>query len=663
MKKNRILSLILSVMMIFTVAFPVGVLSEEIEVLEYEPEVELTVAEIENDDAYTEDAAQIVEELTLMELEEAEAVIVPEDQDAEELPEIVTVIEENEVAVSETVGEESSTKEAALMIFAEEELPFTQGYVRVKGGTTVYTTESMKKEKGAFSEDAIVYAAVSTRAADEAYSWLRIVFDTAEANSANEALLRGYVQLKDVDILSDEAVEELIESLKYDYTVRSAGDVLLPVVSFVPKTEEIVAQDTDEVVLLVSEEEMDQAAEQVTLELVGENENQDEMISAEPGIAVEEIAEIIVADEASNTGSTEEQEATFFGQGYVRVKGGTTVYTTESMKKKKGVFSDDAIVYAAVSTHAADEAYSWLRIIFDAGDANGADEALVRGYVQAKDVVILSDEAAQLLIESLKDNYTVRSAGDILLPEVSFELDTEQIETQDNDEVILLLEEDIDQTTEQEELMVLGTSEDQLEMTVAEIDDVVVVGEEIVEVERAEAGTEFEITDQPKNAEAELNGTGSFTVEAKGTDITYQWQYSGNGTNWGNLAEGAYVGVKTKTLSFTVNTARAARYYRCVLKSGDKEPLTTDVVQVAIVYVVDDVVYELNGSSTLTIKAYEGNASSIIIPSSIDGLSVTEVGECAFENNTNIVSIDLPDTIVVIKRRAFAGCSNLKEMK
>ena len=663
MKKNRILSLILSVMMIFTVAFPVGVLSEEIEVLEYEPEVELTVAEIENDDAYTEDAAQIVEELTLMELEEAEAVIVPEDQDAEELPEIVTVIEENEVAVSETVGEESSTKEAALMIFAEEELPFTQGYVRVKGGTTVYTTESMKKEKGAFSEDAIVYAAVSTRAADEAYSWLRIVFDTAEANSANEALLRGYVQLKDVDILSDEAVEELIESLKYDYTVRSAGDVLLPVVSFVPKTEEIVAQDTDEVVLLVSEEEMDQAAEQVTLELVGEDENQDEMISAEPGIAVEEIAEIIVADEASNTGSTEEQEATFFGQGYVRVKGGTTVYTTESMKKKKGVFSDDAIVYAAVSTHAADEAYSWLRIIFDAGDANGADEALVRGYVQAKDVVILSDEAAQLLIESLKDNYTVRSAGDILLPEVSFELDTEQIETQDNDEVILLLEEDIDQTTEQEELMVLGTSEDQFEMTVAEIDDVVVVGEEIVEVERAEAGTEFEITDQPKNAEAELNGTGSFTVEAKGTDITYQWQYSGNGTNWGNLAEGAYVGVKTKTLSFTVNTARAARYYRCVLKSGDKEPLTTDVVQVAIVYVVDDVVYELNGSSTLTIKAYEGNASSIIIPSSIDGLSVTEVGECAFENNTNIVSIDLPDTIVVIKRRAFAGCSNLKEMK
>ena len=628
MKKNRILSLILSVMMIFTVAFPVGVLSEEIEVLEYEPEVELTVAEIENDDAYTEDAAQIVEELTLMELEEAEEVIVPEDQDAEELPEIVTVIEENEVAVSETVGEESSTKEAALMIFAEEELPFTQGYVRVKGGTTVYTTESMKKEKGAFSEDAIVYAAVSTRAADEAYSWLRIVFDTAEANSANEALLRGYVQLKDVDILSDEAVEELIESLKYDYTVRSAGDVLLPVVSFVPKTEEIVAQDTDEVVLLVSEEEMDQAAEQVTLELVGENENQDEMISAEPGIAVEEIAEIIVADEASNTGSTEEQEATFFGQGYVRVKGGTTVYTTESMKKKKGVFSDDAIVYAAVSTHAADEAYSWLRIIFDAGDANGADEALVRGYVQAKDVVILSDEAAQLLIESLKDNYTVRSAGDILLPEVSFELDTEQIETQDNDEVILLLEEDIDQTTEQEELMVLGTSEDQLEMTVAEIDDVVVVGEEIVEVERAEAGTEFEITDQPKNAETELNGTGSFTVEAKGADITYQWQYSGNGTNWGNLAEGAYVGVKTKTLSFTVNTARAARYYRCVLKSGDKEPLTTDVVQVAIVYVVDDVVYELNGSSTLTIKAYEGNASSIIISSS--GASSNYMEVCSF---------------------------------
>ena len=51
-----------------------------------------------------------------------------------------------------------------------------------------------------------------------------------------------------------------------------------------------------------------------------------------------------------------------------------------------------------------------------------------------------------------------------------------------------------------------------------------------------------------------------------------------------------------------------------------------------------------------------------MVPETFEGYTVTVIGECAFENKTFIECIDLPDTITVIKRRAFAGCTNLREM-
>ena len=56
--------------------------------------------------------------------------------------------------------------------------------------------------------------------------------------------------------------------------------------------------------------------------------------------------------------------------------------------------------------------------------------------------------------------------------------------------------------------------------------------------------------------------TASFVVEAQGEGLTYQWQYTKNGTTWYNTTLG---GNTTDTLSFTANTGLGGRQYRCVL--------------------------------------------------------------------------------------------------
>jgi len=182
----------------------------------------------------------------------------------------------------------------------------------------------------------------------------------------------------------------------------------------------------------------------------------------------------------------------------------------------------------------------------------------------------------------------------------------------------------------------------------------------VVQVTIAEA---FKITAQPKSTTAEANSTVSFTVTTNRDDTTYDWQYSTDKKTWNSLggSNTAYPGGTTKTLSFVVTTVRASRYYRCIVKSGTSQ-LTSDVVQVEIVIVVNGVVYEILNSNDVSVLSYSGNASSITIPQVVQGYTVTKIGNSAFENNQRLISIDLPDTITVIGKRAFAGCTKLTTM-
>ena len=64
-----------------------------------------------------------------------------------------------------------------------------------------------------------------------------------------------------------------------------------------------------------------------------------------------------------------------------------------------------------------------------------------------------------------------------------------------------------------------------------------------------------------------------------------------------------------------------------------------------------------NGFATIT--QYEGNATLVEIPSTLDGYTVTHIGERAFEGNTYIAAVIVPPTVVTVDWFAFYGCSSL----
>ncbi|MBQ8057934.1 MAG: leucine-rich repeat domain-containing protein [Ruminococcus sp.] len=61
------------------------------------------------------------------------------------------------------------------------------------------------------------------------------------------------------------------------------------------------------------------------------------------------------------------------------------------------------------------------------------------------------------------------------------------------------------------------------------------------------------------------------------------------------------------------------------------------------------------------ISGYYGTASDVVIPSKVGSSNtpVTEIGSWAFEDNTTIKSVTLPDTMTTIGDYAFWGCTNL----
>ena len=52
--------------------------------------------------------------------------------------------------------------------------------------------------------------------------------------------------------------------------------------------------------------------------------------------------------------------------------------------------------------------------------------------------------------------------------------------------------------------------------------------------------------------------------------------------------------------------------------------------------------------------------ANIVIPEKVNGKPVIEIAEGAFKNNATIVSVQIPDSVEKIDKKAFSGCSNLE---
>lgn len=72
-------------------------------------------------------------------------------------------------------------------------------------------------------------------------------------------------------------------------------------------------------------------------------------------------------------------------------------------------------------------------------------------------------------------------------------------------------------------------------------------------------------------------------------------------------------------------------------------------------------VYGSDGAQ-VRINSFIGNSQDIVIPSTIDGLPVTMIGEEAFKDCKNITSVIIPEGVTEIGADAFYGCKNLSSV-
>ena len=77
---------------------------------------------------------------------------------------------------------------------------------------------------------------------------------------------------------------------------------------------------------------------------------------------------------------------------------------------------------------------------------------------------------------------------------------------------------------------------------------------------------------------------------------------------------------------------------------------------------IDGLKYSIVGEN-VTITAYTGDATRLVIPAVIEGKTVTDINEGAFEECTSLEEVVLPEGLLSIGNRAFKYCTNLKTIQ
>lgn len=118
------------------------------------------------------------------------------------------------------------------------------------------------------------------------------------------------------------------------------------------------------------------------------------------------------------------------------------------------------------------------------------------------------------------------------------------------------------------------------------------------------------IASQPADFTGPLGAKATFTVAAKGTDISYQWQWSrDNGKTWTNSSS-AFVGYRSASMQVPITEARDGYLYRCVVtdESGksvtsDSAKLTIGAAGLAITKQPEDFIGPVGSKATFTVAA------------------------------------------------------------
>lgn len=178
--------------------------------------------------------------------------------------------------------------------------------------------------------------------------------------------------------------------------------------------------------------------------------------------------------------------------------------------------------------------------------------------------------------------------------------------------------------------------------------------------------TELKITAQPASLTVKPGDEFTFSVTAQGDGLTYVWELSMDDIPWTVVPD---ITTPTITDQLDEDADFESVKLRCIVTDKWGNSVTSNVATLTVLHrfttVIDGVRYtEIEiGSKTLFVESYTGSASTLTVKGTVEGMPVIQVGPSAFENNRTLTCIDLPDSIQIIGKRAFAGCTNLKEMK
>ena len=82
------------------------------------------------------------------------------------------------------------------------------------------------------------------------------------------------------------------------------------------------------------------------------------------------------------------------------------------------------------------------------------------------------------------------------------------------------------------------------------------------------------ITEQPVDHAGAIGSTATFSVETNRTDVSYQWYYSNNGSNW---LKSSMPGATTDTLHVKMKAFRVGQQYKVVVTDSKGNVVTSDV--------------------------------------------------------------------------------------
>ena len=118
--------------------------------------------------------------------------------------------------------------------------------------------------------------------------------------------------------------------------------------------------------------------------------------------------------------------------------------------------------------------------------------------------------------------------------------------------------------------------------------------------------------------------------------------------------------INLKTVSYDGSLARWSQINTSNDFLGYSSPsLVMDDYTAQFILVEDGPFAEPIPKKTVTITKYTGTESTVILLPKISSWPVTKIGEDAFQDNTTITSVTIPDSVTEIGSNAFAGCTNL----